>query len=235
MPIRSAPRGRAGFTLLEMLLAICIFALVVAVLFSSFFVGIGSWEKGEQRIEFQQRMRSVCELLFREMSATYPYFITPSQLDKHTTYIAFFGEPGSLRFVSYANLHKRASGLCMLEFWVSERRGLMLGEAAALAANLEDFNAESLRSPQRALEICPDVTGLRFRYYEKKEAEEEGEENKPGEWLERWDPEEHKNTMPKIIEVTVTFADPRGGFLDQRLLIPIVSSPKENNLDFSGM
>jgi len=207
-----------------MLLAICIFALVVAVLFSSFFVGIGSWEKGEERIEFQQRMRSVCELVFREISATYPYFITPSQLDKHTSYIAFFGEPGSLRFVSYANLHKRASGLCMLEFWVSERRGLMLGEAAALAANLEDFDAESLRSPQRALEICPDVTGLRFRYYEKKK----GEEDETGEWLERWDPEENKGSMPAVIEVIITFADPRGGFLDQRLIIPVVSSMQEN-------
>ncbi len=142
-------RGR-GFTLLELLLAISIFAVVVAVLFSSFWVGIGAWEKGEAGIEFQQRMRAVSELMFREISSTYPYFLTPSQLDKHTSYVAFFGEPDSLRFVSYANLHKRASGLCMLEFWVSERSGLLLGEAAALAANKEDFDAVPLRSPEYA-------------------------------------------------------------------------------------
>ncbi len=224
MLVRSEDRGSAGFTLLEMLLAICIFALVVAVLFSSFFVGIGSWEKGEQRIEYQQRMRAVCELLFREISATYPYYITPSQMDKHTSYIAFFGEESSLRFVSYANLHKRASGLSMLEFWVSERDGLMLGEAAALAANLEDFDAESLRDQDRSLSICRDVTGLEFRYYEKKKGQDSGE------WLERWDPEENKGILPSVIEITVTFADPRGGSLDQMLIIPIMCSMKDKRV-----
>ncbi len=225
MQPRPADRDLAGFTLIEMLLAICIFALVMAVLFSSFFVGIGSWEKGEQRIEFQHRMRAVCELLFREISATYPYFITPTQLDKHTSYAAFFGEPNSLRFVSYANLHKRASGLCMLEFWVSEKRGLMLGEAAALAANLEDFDDQSLRSPDRSMVISPDVTGLQFRYYERKtEGQNESQE---GQWLKQWDPFEHKGALPKTLEVIVTFADPRGGFLSQRLIVPIVSSIKD--------
>lgn len=228
MPPRRAARGSRGFTLIEMLLAVAIFALVAAVAFSSFFAGIGSWEKGEAGIEFQQRMRSVCELLFREISATYPYFITPSQLDKHTSYIAFFGEPGSLRFVSYANLHKRASGLCMLEFWVSERGGLQLGEAAALAANMEDFDAESLRSPERSFGLCPDVTGLQFRYYEKKNKNRTGDKES-GQWLERWDPEENKGELPAVVEVTVTFADPRGGFVDQRLIVPIVTGMDANS------
>jgi len=207
-----------GFTLLELLLAISIFAVVVAVLFSSFSVGIGAWEKGEAGIEFQQRLRAVSELMFREISSTYPYFLTPSQLDKHTSYAAFFGEPDSLRFVSYANLHKRASGLCMLEFWVSERSGLLLGEAAALAANKEDFDAVPLRSPDYSLEICPEVQGLQFRYFDQKNDDE------PGEWLERWDPVEMQGMMPKIIEVTLTFLDQRGEETTQQLIIPIMSS-----------
>jgi len=210
-------RGR-GFTLLELLLAISIFAIVVVVLFSSFWVGIGAWEKGEAGIEFQQRLRAVSELMFREISSAYPYFLTPSQLDKHTSYVAFFGEPNSLRFVSYANLHKRASGLCMLEFWVSERRGLLLGEAAALAANKEDFDAVPLRSTDYALEICSDVRGLQFRYFDQKNDDE------PGEWLERWDPDERQGSMPKIVEVTLTFLDQRGEDITQQLIIPIMSS-----------
>jgi len=207
-----------GFTLLELLLAISIFAVVVVVLFSSFSVGIGAWEKGEAGIEFQQRLRAVSELMFREISSTYPYFLTPSQLDKHTSYVAFFGESDSLRLVSYANLHKRASGLCMLEFWVSERSGLLLGEAAALAANKEDFDAVPLRSPEYSLEICKDVQGLQFRYFDQKNDDE------PGEWLERWDPVERQGVMPKIIEVTLTFLDQRGEETTQQLIIPIMSS-----------
>jgi prepilin-type N-terminal cleavage/methylation domain-containing protein len=208
--------GSRGFTLLELMLAVCIFAVVVTVLFSSFWAGINAWEKGEQRIEFQQRMRAACDLLFREISATYPYFLTPTQLDKHTNYAAFFGESNSLRFVSYANLHKRASGLCMLEFWVSDQGGLMLGEAAALAANKEDFDSVPLRSPGYAREIIPDVRGLQFRYFDQKKEDEKGE------WINSWDPVEKRGYMPKVIEVTLVFSDPRGGTLRQELYIPIM-------------
>ncbi|MCX5901085.1 MAG: prepilin-type N-terminal cleavage/methylation domain-containing protein [Proteobacteria bacterium] len=216
--MRQGSGDSRGFTLLELMLAISIFALVVVVLFSSFWAGIGAWEKGEQRIEFQQRMRSVCELLFREVSAAYPYFLTPSQLDKHTTSVAFFGEANSLRFVSYANLHKRASGLCMLEFWVSEHNGLMLGEAAALVANKEDFDAAPLRSPENALAICPELRGLQFQYFDRKKDDD------PGEWIEQWDPAERRGYMPRIIRVTLTFSDPRGERLTQQMMIPIMSS-----------
>ncbi len=215
---RACAQDSRGFTLLELLLAVSIFAMVVVVLFSSFWVGIGSWEKGEQRIEFQQRMRAVSELMFREISATYPYFLTPSQLDKHTNYVAFFGESNSLRFVSYANLHKRASGLCMLEFWVSEQKGLMLGDAAALAANKEDFDTVPLRSAEHALEICREVRSLQFRYFDRKKDDD------PGEWIQSWDPVERRGYMPRIIEVTLTFSDPRGETLTQQLIIPIMSS-----------
>jgi general secretion pathway protein J len=215
---RACAQDSPGFTLLELLLAVSIFAMVVVVLFSSFWVGIGSWEKGEQRIEFQQRMRAVSELMFREVSATYPYFLTPSQLDKHTNYAAFFGESNSLRFVSYANLHRRSSGLSMLEFWVSEHKGLMLGEAAALAANKEDFDAVPLRSGEHALEICREVRRLQFRYFDRKKDDD------PGEWTDRWDPVERRGYMPRIIEVTLSFSDPRGETITQQLIIPIMSS-----------
>ena len=72
---------REGFTLIEMLLAISIFSMVVAIIFSSFSVGLGSWEKGERDIEYYQRLRSVTELLFRQINSTYSYKIKRGELD----------------------------------------------------------------------------------------------------------------------------------------------------------
>ncbi len=73
-------------------------------------------------------------------------------------------------------------------------------------------------APNTRLEICPDVQGLRFRYFDQKNDDE------PGEWLERWDPVEMQGMMPKIIEVTLTFLDQRGEETTQQLIIPIMSS-----------
>ncbi|MEI6126178.1 MAG: prepilin-type N-terminal cleavage/methylation domain-containing protein [Pseudomonadota bacterium] len=169
----------SGFTLIEILLAITIFSMVVAVMFSAFRVGIGSWEKGERGIEFYQKMRAVSALLHREISAAYPYLLTPGELDTHVKFFAFFGRGESLKFVSYSNLHRKASGLSLLELWVNESKGLMLGEAPALSSNLSDLDATPVRHDDNSMVLSPAVRKIEFRYFDRKKGEEDGE------WLEQ--------------------------------------------------
>ncbi len=208
----------AGFTLIELLLAISIFAMVIAVIFSSFRLGIGAWTKGERDIEYYQRMRAVTELLYREISAAYPYWITPGELDKHKNFIAFFGTSDSLKFVSYANLQKTTSGISLLDLWHEEAHGLMLGEAGALASNLSELDALPVRDKDHATVLSPDVRKIEFRYFDKKLRDKEGE------WLEQWDPRDKNIRMPRMVEITLTFTNERSETTQERLFVPIMSN-----------
>lgn len=208
----------AGFTLIELLLAIGIFAMVIAAIFSSLRLGIGAWTRGERTIEHHQRIRAATDLLYRLISATYPYWVTPGELDTHDSHMAFFGDAASLRFVSYANLQKRSCGLSLVEVWLDAERGLMLGETAALASNLPELDKLPVRDPGNTTVLSPDVRGITLRYFDKKKREPQGE------WLERWDPRDKNIRLPRMVEATLTFSDDRGRSFDETLLIPIMSN-----------
>ncbi len=207
-----------GFTLIEMLLAVSIFAMVTTIIFSSFRTGLGAWEKGEQDIDFFQKTRSVSELLYREINSAYPYSITPGVLDKHKKFFAFFGKSDSLKLVSHANLHRRAGGLSLLEIWVDEKAGLMLGEAPALVSNLSDLEDIDLRDEELSVSLLAEVQKIDLRYFDRETSKEEGE------WLERWDPKNKKSRLPLFVELVLTITDRYEEEFTQRLIIPVMSN-----------
>jgi len=214
-----APRI-AGFTLIEVVLAISIFAMVVAVIFTSLRLGVTSWEKGERDIEFNQRLRAVTELLYRLLTSTYPYSITPSSLDTHKVYIAFFGKSDSLTFVSYANPYKRIGALSLIELWQHESRGLMLGEDAALASSDAELDKIDLRSDERSTVLLENVKRVSFRYLDRDKDDDEGQ------WVESWDPADKSIRLPILVEITLELVDPIGETVEQLLIVPIMFSPK---------
>ncbi len=204
-----------GFTLLEMLLAITIFSMVVGVIFTSFRLGSSSWEKGEKDIERYQRIRIVAELIYREVRSCFPYVLTPGELDKHVKFYAFFGEPDSLKFVSSAGLSNAQRGLFILEFWVSGKNGLMVGQDRALGNNLADL---SLRGEESATIIDQNVKKIRFRYYDQKKKGEKGE------WVQHWDPRDkldREMRLPRAVEVSIDFDMGRGRVFTEELTVPI--------------
>lgn len=207
-----------GFTLIELLLAISIFAMVIAAMFSSLRLGIGAWTRGERDIEHHQRIRAVTDLLYRLISAAYPYWVTPGELDTHDNCIAFFGDAASVRFVSYANLQKRVSGLSLVDIWLDADRGLMLGETAALVSSLAELDRLPVRDEANTTVLSRDVRAVTLRYYDKKKREPQGE------WLERWDPRDKNIRLPRMVEATLTFTDERGRSFDETLLIPIMAN-----------
>ena len=222
MAVKKRVTTNHGFTLIEMILAVSIFSMVVVIIFSSFRIGLGSWEKGEKDIEFFQTVRSSADLLYREIGSTFPYRLYPGKLDKHKQFYAFFGQPDSLKFVSYASMNKRESGLSLLEIWIDEENGLMLGEDAALVSNMSALNDIDLRDADRAVVICPEVKKINFRYFDRKRREEDGE------WSDRWNPqdkiERKKPRLPLFVEVVVTFGkDSHEEKLMERLIVPIMS------------
>ena len=210
-----------GFTLLEVLLAISIFAMVGGVLFSSFSVGLDAWRRGSRANERYHAVRTVADVLQREIGSAFPYELTPGTLDRHKKFYCCYGESDSLLFVSYANLHRRTGGLSLLELWLDRERGLMLGEAPALVSSRSELEDLDLRDPERSIVLHSGVRRLALRYLERATGDEEGS------WIERWDPEDRGQELPAAVEVELelTFGgDDDGDDVEsQRLVIPVMA------------
>jgi prepilin-type N-terminal cleavage/methylation domain-containing protein len=67
-------RGRErGFTLLELLIALAIVGALLAVAFGGMRVALAAWQRGEERAEAHQHVRSLTVILARALGAAYPY------------------------------------------------------------------------------------------------------------------------------------------------------------------
>jgi hypothetical protein len=167
-------------------------------------------------------MRATTELLFREISGTHPYKITPGTMDVHRDFSAFFGLPDSLLFVSNAPLQNRIGGVSLIEFWVDDDQGLMLGEAPALFTSYEEMREVNLRDDAQAQVLSSWVKKIAFRYFQREGIEDDGV------WQEQWDPRNSQvqdEDLPMMVEVWLLFEDVRGQEIEQTLLVPIRSLP----------
>lgn len=63
----------AGFTLLELLIALSIVGVLLAIAFGGLRMGVMAWTRGEDRVEVQQHARSLNQILVRTLGATAPY------------------------------------------------------------------------------------------------------------------------------------------------------------------
>ncbi len=66
-------KGKAGFTLLELIVAISILSLVTLIIGSGFRLGIKAWHKGEVEVQETQRLRALSGLISQHLKSAYPY------------------------------------------------------------------------------------------------------------------------------------------------------------------
>lgn len=129
----------SGFSLLEMLVAMTILAIVCTLLFSGFHIITRAWRKEQVRTEEGERIRSVCELIRRQVSCCFPAVpkedpnapkpqVTADQPQSRFMghRIPFFqGSSNRMTFVSLYSLHlSRLPGLCLITYaFESSRKG----------------------------------------------------------------------------------------------------------------
>lgn len=90
-------RRQAGFTLLELIVAITLMGLVLVVLYSGLRMGLTSWDGGEQRAEATNRLRLAQEFLRRQLAQS----ITVYQInDRQEQTVVFAGRTDEIEFVA---------------------------------------------------------------------------------------------------------------------------------------
>jgi len=94
-------RGQRGFTLVELIIALAIVGALLVVAFGGLRVAAAAWQRGDERVEVQQHLRSLTLVLARAVSASYPYAAPPR--DGEVAVILFKGEQNRLEFVTQAS------------------------------------------------------------------------------------------------------------------------------------
>jgi general secretion pathway protein J len=192
---RGAPR-EAGFTLLELLIAMTLFGLLMTMLFGGLRFGARAWEAGEERADALAQTGVVHGFLRRQLSQTYP-LVWPEEAENPQRVIAFVGGPDTLQFIAPLPAHLAVGGFYLLALDVADDadgRHLVLTWQLH-RAGMERFAFDGTAQQTVLLDGVADVA---FAYYG---VAEEGQDPR---WQERW---EEAARLPALVSVRVAFED----------------------------
>ena len=189
--LQAAPgRGRngaSGFTLLEMILALVIFGMIAALVYSAFYFGHRAVVSGERAADDNQRMRLVEELLGRQVRSAVYYFAKHDDDD-----VAYFlGAADGMSFVTSAPQSRGGTGLAVVTYRLVEGR-LVLEERTSFTPG-ELYDAPAGAHVERAV-LLDGFSSFRLEYLSREEADLG--------WTDKWDARD-EDTLPAAVRVTV--------------------------------
>jgi len=184
-----------GFTLLELLIALSIVGVLLAIAFGGLRMAVMAWTRGEDRAEAQQHARGLAQTLSRTLGAAYPYQGAFGEGPEKR--LLFTGREHRVEFVSQVSPFPAgvtAAFTAVVIALEDEGQGRSLVVRQRILPNREPFEKSTvvLRDPT--------IQGLEVNYLV-------GE----GSWSDTWDAEAEKK-LPSAIRLR--FSVLRGGKLE---------------------
>jgi general secretion pathway protein J len=197
-------QGEAGFTLVELLVALGLLTLVATVLFASLRFGILAWGRGAAHVDDVEQITFVQNFLRRSIGDAYPLF---SVAGANRGQVAFEGTATSLKLLAPSPIALGGGG----------RSWLMLSlERHDLRTDLVLISQPELGDSQVAVisqkPLITNVQHIEFSFYGRSRGE------RMAQWRERWMGEA---TLPELVRIRVEF--PQG---DARLWPELVVKPR---------
>ena len=187
-----------GFTLLEMLVAILVLALLMTAAFGAVRLAGRSYETGINRSAMTEETRTVSDFLRRQFAQLVPV----SWRDDGPQY-AFAGDPTSIRFVAPAPRHPAAGGLLIYTLGIRNTHG---SQSLVLAYQLFDPGQPDRQIGESAsqLVLAEGIDAISFQFYGSVEVGHSAPS-----WREVWPQEE--NSLPELVKISLTSTkDPTG-------------------------
>jgi prepilin-type N-terminal cleavage/methylation domain-containing protein len=193
----SAGSLERGFTLLEVLLALTIFALMGGILFGAFSLGHRAVERSEVHFDRNQRLRSFDDLIGGYVRSSYPYRTSPQ-----AAAVYYNGGRDKLSFVSSYSLAMGGRGMALVHLsWNGSEQGegvITLAEQVPVRLDEEDASAEL---GQRSKVVVQEgVRAFQLAYLDSQSADEQ--------WEDRWDATE-KRMLPRAVRLSYRSAGGR--------------------------
>jgi len=197
--MRPSRPAEGGFTLIEVVLALAITAVLLGVLFSALRLGHRAEEQGTAHSERSQSVRILADRIAWLLRGAFPFPVREDDI-----LVPFFdGETDRVEFVT-TSVDAYSPG-------VEDRAGLkrvtlvVRGEAGLVVAERVFFGSEDDGvTEEREFVLSPAVTGIRFEYLDR------GEEGDVPDWRDEWDYKE-RQTLPAAVRVVLELTfDPDG-------------------------
>jgi general secretion pathway protein J len=172
-----------GFTLLELLLALGIVALLLIIVSGGLRVGLTAWQRGEERTAKLDRARSLVLLLEHALAGAFPYRVTSeTSLEPR---ILFDGRPDRLTFATVSPPLPMGPTTAFSAVRLSADDG-----GLALRQQVLPNRVVLDRLEPRLVDVH--TTAVRFRYL--------GLETES--WQDAWDITKEE-TLPRAVEITL--------------------------------
>jgi general secretion pathway protein J len=189
-------RRAQGFTLLELLVALMVFAALAALVYGTVRIGSRSWQAGTARIEETDALRIGWSFVQRALTGSRP---EPS-LIPDVAGVHFLGSPTAVEFVADLPAYLGIGGLHVLNLGLEEETAdglwrLVLRRAPLRPTGDADRAGDDAGRVQETV-LAEHVTGLDLRYYGTV-AEDEGEVPR---WHRQWQGQE---TLPRLVMMEV--------------------------------
>ena len=186
--LNSMPKHNGGFTLLEVLVAVLVLAMIVSTAFGALRLGVRSWESGIVRANETEDLRTATDLLRRQFSQIIP-LTWPDDADHR---IAFDGDRDQIRFIAPVPQQHGQAGL--YEFILRTERQV---PATSLILSYMPFypGASEFQMPDTGRQVTL-IEGLKTASFAYFGTATRGE---PPAWHQRWNVDAEE--LPLLIRV----------------------------------
>lgn len=190
-------RSQRGFTLLEILLAVALLAIMVLVAMGTLRTAVRAMHSGERVVTQTDSVRIAQEFLRRQISHA---MALPFEREEDTGMMYVFeGDEGSMRFVSTMPGHLAKGGPHVQDLHIARgAKGLQLEFTHTLLNGYDKASAASAERPPVLI-----LDGLADASFEYRGMTETGE---LGEWSSQWD---LPQATPMMVRLVVSFPEER--------------------------
>jgi len=186
---RPAP-GQSGFTLVEVLVAMTIMALMMSLLFGGLRLAGRAWDTTDRRLDESAAVQTVQGFVRQRLGEARKIELPDLFERRRADQIVFDGLPGSVRFVGTLPAHRGGGGLRLMVLFQRDG-GLWLRYRDFVHDEALFDGGSAAWTERRLLEA---VSGLSVRYYGRL-----AEAENPG-WHSRWLAQEY---LPRLVRIAV--------------------------------
>lgn len=184
-------RRTAGFTLLELSIALVLLALMGAVLYGALGFAGTSWDKGEAKVDATSGMRLAQEFMRAQLEQQHPL-----RMRKVAEFpLLFFGDRNEIRYAAALPARVAAGGIWYYRLSVGDDvRGPLVLERMVPDVNgtrVPDFN-----DAEKSI-IVTGIAEIRFAYYGRDGGSSNADEPS---WRDRWD---NAQRLPLLVRIDV--------------------------------